>query len=97
MRFVKQVVFEDETKLKGIPPDDCSKIMIWRLYFSGETSTINHLQTTALDATQQEITNKRHQEILKDEKRKSEINQWSNCDPINRCQFFISFYRVFLL
>ena len=49
MRFVKQVVLEDDTKLKGIPPDDCSKIMLWNLYFPSETSPINHLQTTALD------------------------------------------------
>ncbi|XP_062004234.1 beta-1,4-xylosyltransferase IRX9 [Rosa rugosa] len=32
MKFVKQVVLEDETKLKGIPPEDCSKIMLWSLH-----------------------------------------------------------------
>jgi hypothetical protein len=31
IKFVKQVALEDETKLKGIPPEDCSKIMLWRL------------------------------------------------------------------
>ncbi|EOY07766.1 hypothetical protein QUC31_011163 [Theobroma cacao] len=33
LKFVKQVVLEDETKLKGIPPEECSKIMLWRLRF----------------------------------------------------------------
>lgn len=33
MKFVKQVVLEDETKLKGIPPEDCSKIMLWSLHY----------------------------------------------------------------
>ncbi|XP_044500082.1 beta-1,4-xylosyltransferase IRX9 [Mangifera indica] len=31
IKFVKQVVLEDETKLQGIPAEDCSKIMIWSL------------------------------------------------------------------
>ncbi|KAF9665008.1 hypothetical protein SADUNF_Sadunf16G0077500 [Salix dunnii] len=30
IEFVKQVALEDETKLKGIPPENCSKIMLWR-------------------------------------------------------------------
>ncbi|KAJ8899742.1 hypothetical protein K2173_019441 [Erythroxylum novogranatense] len=33
IKFVKEVALEDETKLKGIPPEDCSKIMLWRLQF----------------------------------------------------------------
>ncbi|KAM0993890.1 hypothetical protein EV2_009816 [Malus domestica] len=33
IKFVKQVVLEDETKLKGIPPEDCSKIKLWCLRF----------------------------------------------------------------
>ncbi|GMI96562.1 IRREGULAR XYLEM 9 [Hibiscus trionum] len=33
LKFVKQIVLEDETKLKGIPPEECSKIMLWRLQF----------------------------------------------------------------
>ncbi|GAV68873.1 Glyco_transf_43 domain-containing protein [Cephalotus follicularis] len=37
IRFVKQAVLEDETKLKGIPPEDCSKIMLWCLHFPFET------------------------------------------------------------
>lgn len=38
MRFVKQVVLEDETKLKGIPPDDCSKIILWSLHLPRVTA-----------------------------------------------------------
>ncbi|XP_057983783.1 beta-1,4-xylosyltransferase IRX9 [Malania oleifera] len=33
IKFVKQEVLEDETNLKGIPPEDCSKIMLWHLHF----------------------------------------------------------------
>ncbi|XP_010244961.1 PREDICTED: probable beta-1,4-xylosyltransferase IRX9 [Nelumbo nucifera] len=32
LKFIQQVVLEDETKLKGIPPEDCSKIMLWHLH-----------------------------------------------------------------
>ncbi|XP_059428004.1 beta-1,4-xylosyltransferase IRX9 [Corylus avellana] len=39
MRFVKQVVLEDETKLKGIPPEDCSKIILWRLQLPRGTAS----------------------------------------------------------
>ncbi|KAM1926015.1 hypothetical protein ACFX13_033236 [Malus domestica] len=37
IKFVKEVVLEDETKLKGIPPEECSKIMLWclRLHAAG--------------------------------------------------------------
>lgn len=31
IRFVHEIILEDETKLKGIPAD-CSKIMVWHLY-----------------------------------------------------------------
>ncbi|WCJ34549.1 Nucleotide-diphospho-sugar transferases superfamily protein [Euphorbia peplus] len=34
IKFVKEVALEDETKLKGIPPEKCSKIMLWQLKFS---------------------------------------------------------------
>ncbi|MED6113748.1 Beta-1,4-xylosyltransferase irx9 [Stylosanthes scabra] len=37
IKFVKQVVLEDEAKLKGIPPEDCSKIMLWRFNFHART------------------------------------------------------------
>ncbi|KAF5475906.1 hypothetical protein F2P56_007663 [Juglans regia] len=50
MRFVKQVVLEDETKLKGIPPEDCSRIILWSLQFFSGAATIDHdLQTVASD------------------------------------------------
>ncbi|KAL5135299.1 putative beta-1,4-xylosyltransferase IRX9 [Glycine soja] len=37
IKFVKQVVLEDEDKLKGIPPEDCSKILLWRFNFRART------------------------------------------------------------
>ncbi|CAK7342966.1 unnamed protein product [Dovyalis caffra] len=46
IKFVKQVALEDETKLKGIPPEDCSKIMLWRLNLSISKSTSYHPLTT---------------------------------------------------
>ncbi|KAL5742880.1 hypothetical protein ACOSP7_029612 [Xanthoceras sorbifolium] len=39
IKFVKQVVLEDETKLKGIPPEECSKIMLWSLRLPTTTAT----------------------------------------------------------
>ncbi|TKY52897.1 beta-1,4-xylosyltransferase IRX9 [Spatholobus suberectus] len=33
IKFVKQAVLEDEAKLKGIPPEDCSRILLWRFSF----------------------------------------------------------------
>ncbi|KAJ4971231.1 hypothetical protein NE237_004330 [Protea cynaroides] len=32
MKFVQEVVLEDETKSKGIPQGDCSKIMLWNVH-----------------------------------------------------------------
>ncbi|KAK4342987.1 hypothetical protein RND71_038803 [Anisodus tanguticus] len=34
LKFVRKEVLEDETKLMGIPPDDCSKILLWNLPLS---------------------------------------------------------------
>ncbi|OMO73487.1 Glycosyl transferase, family 43 [Corchorus olitorius] len=48
LKFVKQVVLEDETKLKGIPPEECSKIMLWRLRFPIGVIPRNLIQTTSL-------------------------------------------------
>ncbi|KAJ6382085.1 hypothetical protein OIU77_030690 [Salix suchowensis] len=42
IKFVKQVALEDETKLKGIPPEDCSKIMLWRLNLPVSKSSSGH-------------------------------------------------------
>ncbi|XP_010529730.1 PREDICTED: probable beta-1,4-xylosyltransferase IRX9 [Tarenaya hassleriana] len=33
IKYVKQVVMEDDPKLKGLPTQDCSKVMLWRLNF----------------------------------------------------------------
>ncbi|KAJ7977002.1 Glycosyltransferase [Quillaja saponaria] len=55
IKFVKQVVFEDETKLKGIPPEGCSKIMLWRLNFFAGSKSRNQVLATAIsykDGTQ---------------------------------------------
>ncbi|XP_061357009.1 beta-1,4-xylosyltransferase IRX9 [Gastrolobium bilobum] len=41
IKFVKQVVLEDEAKLKGIPPEGCSKIMLWRFNLHARTIS-NH-------------------------------------------------------
>ncbi|KAK7345596.1 hypothetical protein VNO77_16202 [Canavalia gladiata] len=41
INFVKQVVLEDEGKLKGIPPEDCSRILLWRFNFHGHAFS-NH-------------------------------------------------------
>ncbi|KFK36599.1 hypothetical protein AALP_AA4G144600 [Arabis alpina] len=37
IKYVKQVVLEDDTNLKGLPAQDCSKIMLWRLNFPTRT------------------------------------------------------------
>ncbi|KAJ8754073.1 hypothetical protein K2173_001971 [Erythroxylum novogranatense] len=47
IKFVKEVALEDETKLKGIPPEDCSKIMLWRLEFPIEKPSTHDLQITS--------------------------------------------------
>lgn len=51
IKFVKQVVLEDETKLKGIPPEECSKIMLWSLQLQMAAPPIHHTQTTAFDSS----------------------------------------------
>ncbi|XP_062117195.1 beta-1,4-xylosyltransferase IRX9-like [Humulus lupulus] len=54
IKFVKQVVLEDETEIKGIPPDGCSKIMLWRLNFPFQSSPNNVVPplSTAIDNSQ---------------------------------------------
>ncbi|XP_071908207.1 beta-1,4-xylosyltransferase IRX9-like [Coffea arabica] len=34
LKFVKKEVLEEETQLKGIPSDDCSKVLLWNLDIS---------------------------------------------------------------
>lgn len=57
LKFIKQVVMEDEAKLKGIPPEDCSKIMLWRLQFPTGASEAagagDHQQKTSWDNSEQ--------------------------------------------
>ncbi|KAJ0087769.1 hypothetical protein Patl1_32051 [Pistacia atlantica] len=48
IKFVKQVVLEDETKLKGIPPGDCSKIMLWSLNLPKAPSPRQHYEGISL-------------------------------------------------
>lgn len=53
IKFVKQVVLEDESELKGIPPEDCSMIMLWRLHFPAQNyATTNQPLTNAFDSNQ---------------------------------------------
>ncbi|XP_042503886.1 beta-1,4-xylosyltransferase IRX9-like [Macadamia integrifolia] len=39
MKYVQQVVLEDESKLKGIPKGDCSKIMLWNVHIPRQIMT----------------------------------------------------------
>ncbi|KAG4130495.1 hypothetical protein ERO13_D09G147400v2 [Gossypium hirsutum] len=48
LKFVKQIVMEDEGKLKGIPPEECSKIMLWRLHFPIGVVPRNLVKTSSL-------------------------------------------------
>ncbi|KAF2289971.1 hypothetical protein GH714_039375 [Hevea brasiliensis] len=54
IKFVRQVALEDETKLKGIPPEDCSKIMLWQLKSPIEKNHMIIFQTMHLIATTDE-------------------------------------------
>ncbi|KAJ3699489.1 hypothetical protein LUZ61_003194 [Rhynchospora tenuis] len=40
MRFVQELVLQDEAKLKGIPPD-CSQVMVWHLHTSSSANKKN--------------------------------------------------------
>ncbi|XVE61745.1 hypothetical protein DITRI_Ditri06bG0064400 [Diplodiscus trichospermus] len=48
LKFVKQVVLEDESKLKGIPAEECSKIMLWRLRYPIGVMPRNIVKTVSL-------------------------------------------------
>ncbi|KAL5148979.1 putative beta-1,4-xylosyltransferase IRX9 [Glycine soja] len=47
IKFVKEVVLEDQEKLKGIPPEDCSRILLWRFNFHARTTSNHKFPTTA--------------------------------------------------
>lgn len=49
MKFVKEVVHEDETKVKGLPGEKCSKIMLWHLRYL--LPRPHHPPSTALPQT----------------------------------------------
>ncbi|KAL5546209.1 hypothetical protein UlMin_005896 [Ulmus minor] len=52
IKFVKQVVLEEETEIKGIPPDGCSKIMLWRLHIPSKIAPSNQPLIPANDGNQ---------------------------------------------
>ncbi|GAB4856737.1 hypothetical protein Ancab_014651 [Ancistrocladus abbreviatus] len=43
LKFVKQAVFEDETKLKGVPEEGCSKVNLWQLHLSSAVTPVDQL------------------------------------------------------
>ncbi|KAE9447925.1 hypothetical protein C3L33_20187, partial [Rhododendron williamsianum] len=46
IKFVKKEVLEEETKLIGIPPEGCSKIMLWNVQIATGTTPNNTLPGT---------------------------------------------------
>ncbi|KAF7804485.1 putative beta-1,4-xylosyltransferase IRX9 [Senna tora] len=49
IKFVKEVVLEDESKLNGIPPEGCSRIMLWRFNFHATTTSKHQFLITTSD------------------------------------------------
>ncbi|XP_021729361.1 probable beta-1,4-xylosyltransferase IRX9 [Chenopodium quinoa] len=49
LKFVKEAVLEDESKIKGVPSGDCSKINIWQLHLSSKIVQVNHVPDSTLD------------------------------------------------
>ncbi|RVW39720.1 putative beta-1,4-xylosyltransferase IRX9 [Vitis vinifera] len=49
IKFVKEVALEDESKLKGIPQEDCSRILLWNLHIPVGTIPRYHQRLTPLD------------------------------------------------
>lgn len=47
IKIVKQVVLEDESKLSGIPPEGCSRIMQWRFNFQPPVTSRYQLLTSS--------------------------------------------------
>ncbi|KAL2924226.1 putative beta-1 4-xylosyltransferase IRX9 [Bienertia sinuspersici] len=43
LKFVKQAVTEDESKVKGVPSEDCSKVNLWQLHLSSKLVLVNHV------------------------------------------------------
>ncbi|KAF7113485.1 hypothetical protein RHSIM_RhsimUnG0115900 [Rhododendron simsii] len=53
IKFVKKEVLEEETKLIGIPPEGCSKIMLWNVQIAPGTTPNSTLPGTPPDGTDQ--------------------------------------------
>ncbi|XP_030449837.1 beta-1,4-xylosyltransferase IRX9-like [Syzygium oleosum] len=53
MKFVKEVVHEDETKVKGLPGEKCSKIMLWHLRYPPARHRHHHPSTVPSEADSQ--------------------------------------------
>lgn len=52
LKFVKQAVIEDETKLKGVPSDNCLKVNLWKLHFSTKTLPLSHVEESSFGGRQ---------------------------------------------
>ncbi|CAK9164798.1 unnamed protein product [Ilex paraguariensis] len=52
LKFVKKEVLDEETKLKGIPSEGCSKVMLWNLNIPSRTTADNELQVTLPNSIQ---------------------------------------------
>ncbi|KAH7866956.1 hypothetical protein Vadar_027165 [Vaccinium darrowii] len=52
IKFVKKEVLEEETKLIGIPPEGCSKIMLWNVQIPTGTTPNNSVPATLPDSGQ---------------------------------------------
>ncbi|XP_057535796.1 beta-1,4-xylosyltransferase IRX9-like [Amaranthus tricolor] len=49
LQFVKQAVTEDESKIKGVPSEDCSKVNIWQLHLSSKIVQLHHASESTFD------------------------------------------------
>ncbi|XP_074275167.1 beta-1,4-xylosyltransferase IRX9 [Silene latifolia] len=52
LKFVKQAVTEDETKIKGVPSEDCSKVNLWQFHLKSETVQVNEVQDAPINDRQ---------------------------------------------
>ncbi|KAK9724061.1 hypothetical protein RND81_05G045100 [Saponaria officinalis] len=52
LKFVKQAVTEDETKIKGVPAEDCSKVNIWQFHLKSKTVQVDQLPDASVNDRQ---------------------------------------------
>lgn len=52
LKFVKEAINEDESKIKGVPSEDCSKVNIWQLHLSSKIVRVNHIPASRFDGGQ---------------------------------------------